>query len=83
MTALSINRNYSVKTMITNELLYVSDIDVGDIKTKQYCLNSQAVWYVYKTDNGAVFLSRKDMVIKRFTSYHEGILFAEKNMHLI
>ena len=42
-----------------------------------------AIWYCYKDVNEAVFLNRKDQVIKRFDNYNEAVEFAEKNIHLI
>lgn len=60
-----------------SKLRDVSDIHVGDI------LKSPAIWYVFKTDYGAVFLDRMDNPIKKFQSYIEAIQWAEKNLHLI
>lgn len=46
-------------------------------------LDSPAVWYCYMRGQEAVFLDRKDGVIKKFSTYDEAVLFAEKNMKLI
>lgn len=42
-----------------------------------------ANFYCYKSDNGAVFLDRKDRVIKRFQTYSEAVKYATGNIHLI
>lgn len=39
--------------------------------------------YCFKRGKSAVFLNRKDQVIKHFESYEEAEKFANENMHLI
>lgn len=45
-----------------------------DYKTHLYC---------FLNNKGAVFLNRKDEVIRQFNTYNEAVLFASKNIHLI
>lgn len=42
-----------------------------------------AINYCYKKGDKAVFLNRKDDVIKEFTSYEDAFNFAKNNLHLI
>ncbi len=39
--------------------------------------------YCFKRGNNAVFLNRKDKVIKEFNTYEEAEQFANNNIHLI
>lgn len=46
--------------------------------------NNSTGWiYCFKRENSAVFLDRKDNVIKEFNTYDEAIAFADENIHLI
>ena len=53
---------------------------MGRIKTE---LRKSGWLYCFKRGNKAVFLNRKDQVIKEFDSYEEAERFANNNMHLI
>ena len=50
---------------------------------KTTILMPSAWLYCFKRGNKAVFLNRKDELIKKFNTYDEAINFAEKNIHLI
>ena len=53
---------------------------MGRIKTE---LRNSGWLYCFKRGDKAVFLNRKDQVIKEFNSYKEAERFADNNMHLI
>lgn len=45
--------------------------------------DSGAWIYCFKKGDKAVFLDRRDRVIKEFDTYAEAVEFADKNIHLI
>jgi hypothetical protein len=53
---------------------------IKGIKTE---LRKSCWLYCFKRGDKAVFLNRKDQVIKEFNSYEEAEQFANKNIHLI
>jgi hypothetical protein len=53
---------------------------MGRIKTE---LRKSGWLYCFKRGNKAVFLNRKDQLIKEFNNYEEAEQFANNNIHLI
>ena len=46
-------------------------------------MNYKAHFYCFLNDKGAVFLNRKDEVIKSFDTYNQAISYANLNIDLI